>query len=202
MRYTLIEREKRWGGKLLTDTVDDFVIEGGPDSFITRSRGEYSWRATSGLAISSSQSATARQGVCFFAWAAAAYARWHDADRAHTNNAVCAFTLDLASGEAPYGLDLVLPARRDSSDETVADFIRRRLGREALDKLAEPLLSGIHNSETERQSIMATFPALARSRGQARQLNSRHAGQRAASLRRQATAPAWRYRWQTRPLLP
>ena len=33
--YTLIESEPRFGGKIVTTTIDDFVIEGGPDSFIT-----------------------------------------------------------------------------------------------------------------------------------------------------------------------
>src|SRR4051794_12598378 len=36
LRYTLIEREPRYGGKLLTDTVGQFVVEAGPDSIITQ----------------------------------------------------------------------------------------------------------------------------------------------------------------------
>jgi oxygen-dependent protoporphyrinogen oxidase len=40
----------------------------------------------------------------------------------------------------------------------VGDFVRRRLGREALEKIAEPLLSGIHVSDPEQQSLLATFP--------------------------------------------
>ena len=38
-------------------------------------------------------------------------------------------------------LDLVIPPRQGDADETLADFIRRRFGEEALLKLAEPLLS-------------------------------------------------------------
>jgi protoporphyrinogen/coproporphyrinogen III oxidase len=57
-------------------------------------------------------------------------------------------------------LDLVIPPRQGAADETLADFIRRRFGDEALLKLAEPLLAGIHNSESERQSLLATFPRL------------------------------------------
>src|ERR1051325_3224063 len=36
VRYTLVERDARFGGKLVTDTVGDFVVEGGPDSFLTQ----------------------------------------------------------------------------------------------------------------------------------------------------------------------
>src|SRR5690606_12507980 len=61
-------------------------------------------------------------------------------------------------GKLRMGLDLVLPAKRDGKDETLADFITRRLGSEALDKIAEPLMSGIYNAEADKQSLLATFP--------------------------------------------
>ncbi|HXF61065.1 MAG TPA: protoporphyrinogen oxidase, partial [Caldilineaceae bacterium] len=61
-------------------------------------------------------------------------------------------------GKLRMGLDFLIPAKRDDEDETLADFIRRRLGNEALDKIAEPLMSGIYNAEAERQSLLATFP--------------------------------------------
>jgi oxygen-dependent protoporphyrinogen oxidase len=61
-------------------------------------------------------------------------------------------------GKIRMGLDLVIPAKRDESDETLAEFVCRRLGSEALDKIAEPLMSGIYNAEADKQSILATFP--------------------------------------------
>jgi len=56
------------------------------------------------------------------------------------------------------GMDLFIPPRREDSDESLADFIRRRLGQEALDKIAEPLMAGIHVADPERLSLQATFP--------------------------------------------
>ena len=55
-------------------------------------------------------------------------------------------------------LDLILPAKAGTLDETLADFVRRRLGSEALDKLAAPLMAGIYNGDAEQQSLLATFP--------------------------------------------
>jgi oxygen-dependent protoporphyrinogen oxidase len=55
-------------------------------------------------------------------------------------------------------MDLVIPPRREESDETVGSFVRRRLGQEAMDKIAEPLMSGIHISDPNYQSLMASFP--------------------------------------------
>ena len=62
------------------------------------------------------------------------------------------------AGKLRMGMDLVIPAKEDDEDETLAEFIQRRLGSEALDKIAEPLMSGIYNAEAEKQSVMATFP--------------------------------------------
>jgi oxygen-dependent protoporphyrinogen oxidase len=61
-------------------------------------------------------------------------------------------------GKLRMGLDLFIPGRKGDDDETLGDFVTRRLGSEALDKIAEPLLSGIYNAEAQRQSLLATFP--------------------------------------------
>ena len=63
-------------------------------------------------------------------------------------------------GKARTLCDLALPARKDDKDESLADFVRRRLGGEALDWLAEPLMAGIYNADPERMSILSTFPNL------------------------------------------
>ncbi len=55
-------------------------------------------------------------------------------------------------------LDFFIPPRRDAADESIADFMRRRFGHEALDLLGDPLLAGIHSGDPERLSMRATFP--------------------------------------------
>jgi oxygen-dependent protoporphyrinogen oxidase len=54
-------------------------------------------------------------------------------------------------------LDLVLPRGR-GGDESLASFVRRRLGREALDRAADPLVGGIYTADPERLSLAATMP--------------------------------------------
>jgi len=61
-------------------------------------------------------------------------------------------------GKLRMGLDLVRPRRREDGDESIASFLRRRFGQEAVDRLGEPLLAGIHAGDPERLSIRATFP--------------------------------------------
>ncbi len=54
--------------------------------------------------------------------------------------------------------DLFLPAKKDNADESVADFICRRFGRETLEKLAQPMIAGIYTAAPDQLSLMATFP--------------------------------------------
>ncbi|MBV8084067.1 MAG: protoporphyrinogen oxidase [Chloroflexi bacterium] len=63
-----------------------------------------------------------------------------------------------ALGKLRMLLDLALPPRRSAGDESLAGFVRRRLGREALDRLAQPLLGGIYGADPERLSLAATMP--------------------------------------------
>ncbi len=94
-------------------------------------------------------------------------------------------------GKLRMGMDLFIPPRRDAGDETLAEFVRRRLGSECLDKIAEPLMSGIYNAEADKQSLLATFPRF-------RELEAQHgsvtkgmlASQRARKAAAQAPTPA------------
>jgi oxygen-dependent protoporphyrinogen oxidase len=62
------------------------------------------------------------------------------------------------SGKLRMALDLVIPGGNGRGDESIASFLRRRFGQEAVERLGEPLLAGIHAGDPERLSILATFP--------------------------------------------
>jgi len=67
-------------------------------------------------------------------------------------------------GKLRMGMDLVLPrggasrGGRAGGDESLGDFVRRRLGKEALARIAEPIVAGIHAGDPEQMSVRATFP--------------------------------------------
>ncbi len=61
-------------------------------------------------------------------------------------------------GKLRMALDLVLPRGAEVADESLASFVRRRLGREALERVAEPLVGGIYTADAERLSLAATMP--------------------------------------------
>ena len=55
--------------------------------------------------------------------------------------------------------ELLLP-QGGGEDESIASFVRRRFGQEAVDYLADPLLAGIHAGDAERLSVRSLFPRL------------------------------------------
>jgi oxygen-dependent protoporphyrinogen oxidase len=161
LRYTLIERDTRLGGKLVTDTVGQFVVEGGPDSILTQKPAGVQLVRDLGLEDQLIGINDLPRKVAFLV---------KGLPRPMPEGMTLIVPTRLGpflrspllspQGKLRMLLDLVIPPRQGAADETLADFIRRRFGEEALLKLAEPLLAGIHNSESERQSLLATFPRL------------------------------------------
>ncbi|TLM64989.1 MAG: protoporphyrinogen oxidase [Deltaproteobacteria bacterium] len=64
------------------------------------------------------------------------------------------------SGKLRLAGELFVPPRRDAVDETLAEFARRRLGPEALDKLIGPMVSGIFAGDPETMSLQSCFPRI------------------------------------------
>ena len=67
-------------------------------------------------------------------------------------------------GKVRMAMDLFIPPKKvapgEFNDETLESFVVRRMGRECLDRLAEPLVGGVHASDPSRMSLAATFPRL------------------------------------------
>jgi oxygen-dependent protoporphyrinogen oxidase len=54
-----------------------------------------------------------------------------------------------------------IAVRREDSEESVASFARRRIGREAAERMVAPFVSGIYAGDSEQLSVQAAFPRLA-----------------------------------------
>ena len=162
--YILLEQGDRWGGKINTEhvTVADgstFVVEGGPDSFITQKP----WGAALArdLGLSTHMLGTNERQRQTYVLHKGKPKALPDGVLMIVPTKFKPFvfsTLISPWGKLRMGMDLFIPPRRDDGDETLAEFVRRRLGSECLDKIAEPLMSGIYNAEADKQSLLATFP--------------------------------------------
>ncbi len=161
--YVLLEEAGRWGGHILTETVETavgrFIVEAGPDSFITQK--PWGVQLARELGLADRLVGTNDRMRKVYVLSQGRPIPMPDGVLLIVPTRFMPFVLSpLISplGKLRMGLDLFIPPRRDGADETLADFVRRRLGDEALDKIAEPLLSGIYNAEADRQSLLATFP--------------------------------------------
>ncbi len=158
---TLIDAEQRLGGKILTEHLDGFTIEGGPDSFLSikpRGVGLCTELGLSALL----QGTTPRPHRAFVRRGD----RLHELPEGLTGLVPTRLQPILRScllspwGKVRFAADAVLPARRDEADESLAHFVRRRLGREVYERLVEPLMAGIYAGDGEQLSLAATFPRL------------------------------------------
>jgi oxygen-dependent protoporphyrinogen oxidase len=93
-------------------------------------------------------------------------------------------------GKLRMGAEMFLPARKVNEDESLASFVIRRFGREALDRVVQPLISGIYTAKPERLSLRATMPRFL-------DLESKYGsvikGMRAEGKNRQTTGSGARY---------
>jgi oxygen-dependent protoporphyrinogen oxidase len=157
--WVLFERADYLGGKVRTERIDGFVIEGGPDSFIV----EKPWPMELARAVGVydrllDSNEDIRKSYVFSG------GRLHELPEGlilMVPTRLVPFALSsLISwrGKLRIGLDLLLPRGRGDEDESLGVFVRRRLGREALAKVAEPIVAGIHAGDPEQMSVQATFP--------------------------------------------
>ena len=162
LEYVLFESSRRLGGVLVTEHVDGCLVEAGPDSFLT----EKPWASD----------------LCREVGLGDQLIGSNDADRK---------TYILVKGRLaliPDGLMFMVPTkiaptvlsplfsvrtklrmarewfhppRKADADETVAAFVERHYGSEMVDRLADPLLSGVYGGEAAQLSVRAVLPRFA-----------------------------------------
>lgn len=65
-------------------------------------------------------------------------------------------------GKLRLAAEAFIAKRTDQSDESLASFVRRRLGKETLDRIVQPLVGGIYTADAEKLSMQATMPQFVR----------------------------------------
>ena len=204
---TLLEASERVGGLLSTTYEQDVLLEQGPDCFITNKP----WGVQLceelelqdemiGANTEHRRSFIVRYGKLrpvpqglylmipgsFWSFAASPIMSWR--------------------GKLRMGLDVVLPRRvaaGGEEDESLAQFVTRRLGREALERVAQPMVGGIYTADPAKLSLRATMPHfldMEQRHGsliRALRHNQRQARQQGASGPRYGLFASFRYGMQT-----
>ena len=89
------------------------------------------------------------------------------------------------AGKLRMGLEPFIPRRQSTDDESLASFVTRRLGREVLERVAQPLAAGIYTADPDKLSATATMPRFVEME---RHYGSLVLGLRAAAKKRGAEA--------------
>lgn len=155
----LLEGSDRLGGKIVTDRENGFIVERGPDSFISQK--PWAIELCKKLGLGDRLIGTNRKQTKTYVYTGKKMVSMPDGLSLMVPTQFMPFALSpLFSwlGKIRMGMDIFIPRKADDGDESLASFVRRRLGEEALQKMAEPMLAGIYASDPEQMSIKSTFP--------------------------------------------
>ena len=154
----LLEAGPRLGGVIKTTRRDGFILESGPDAFITNKPWAVDLIGRLGLAERLIGTSEAHRRTFVVRGG-----KLHPLPEGFLLLAPTRIGPFLRSGllswrgKARTALDLFLPRRRPGADESLASFVRRRFGQEALSQLAQPMVGGIYTADPERLSLRATM---------------------------------------------
>jgi oxygen-dependent protoporphyrinogen oxidase len=158
--FCLLEGSARVGGVILSEQVDGYTIDAGPDSLLVQKRDALTLCAELGLG--ERLVATRPPRLAFVQRGG----RLHPLPAASVLGFPTRVVPFLRSrlftwrGKLRMGAELFVPAAAGDADESIGAFIGRRFGAEAATYLAEPLLAGIHAGDADRLSMRALFPRL------------------------------------------
>lgn len=156
---TIFEKNDRTGGIIQTVHEDGFLLELGPDSFITNKPAAIRLCQEIGfedqliptdnqhrrsLVLSNGKPVAVPEGFLLMA----------------PSNLSAIAKTNVLSKEGRLRLlqESQIPPADQIEDESLANFVRRRFGSETLDRLVQPLVGGIYTSDPEKLSIKATLP--------------------------------------------
>jgi oxygen-dependent protoporphyrinogen oxidase len=158
----LLEASDRTGGTVRTYRREGFLLEGGPDSFISEKPAALELARRIGLSERIIE--TNEHNRRSFVVRGGRLRPTPEGFQLLAPSRMLPFlTTDIFTwrGKARMALDLLLPRRKDANgrdDESLAAFVRRRFGQEALERMAQPMVGGIYTADPEHLSLRATMP--------------------------------------------
>jgi oxygen-dependent protoporphyrinogen oxidase len=158
LSFVVLEQARRPGGVVLSEEIDGFVVDAGPDALLTQK--PEAIRLCQELGLGERLVATRPPRIAYIQRGG----RLHPLPAASVLGIPTKFgpfirtRLFSWAGKLRMGAELFVPPKHDDADESIGAFITRRFGREATTYLAEPLLAGIHAGDVDRLSVRALFP--------------------------------------------
>jgi oxygen-dependent protoporphyrinogen oxidase len=159
--YALYEERARLGGSLASEIVNGAVLERGPDSFLTEkpAAAELCREVGLGGELLPSNDAARKTYIVVRNRLVAL----PDGLMFLVPTKLIPTALTRLFGlrtKMRMGLELLHASRPSGGDESVAALVKRHFGQEAVDRLADPLLSGIYGGDAEQLSAQTVLPRL------------------------------------------
>jgi protoporphyrinogen/coproporphyrinogen III oxidase len=158
--FVVLERASRAGGVIISEAVDGFTVDGGPDALLIQKPAAIKLCEEVGLGdrlvvTKPPRLAYIQRGGRLHALPAASVLGIPTRIGPFARTRLFSWR-----GKLRMAAELTVRPRRDDADESIGAFIERRFGAEARTYLAEPLLAGIHAGDVDRLSVRALFPRL------------------------------------------
>ncbi|RMD84177.1 MAG: protoporphyrinogen oxidase, partial [Candidatus Dadabacteria bacterium] len=156
---TVLEAEERAGGNIESVARDGLVLECGPDSIIT----EKPWGVALCREVGLEERLIPTDPNHRGSFVVRGRRLYPVPDGFHllAPSKIRPFVtsrLFSVGGKLRMACEPLIPPRREGGDESLASFVRRRLGREALDRIAQPMVGGVYTADPEHLSLQATMP--------------------------------------------
>ncbi|MDD2366449.1 MAG: protoporphyrinogen oxidase [Desulfuromonadaceae bacterium] len=156
LHITLLEKDDKPGGKIRSIKAEGYTCEWGPNGFLDSK--PQTLNLCRSIGIESSLHRSNDNARKRFIYSGGELHQLPDGAPAFLKSRLISLPgkLRLALEPTPF-----ISASPADVDETLADFGRRRLGSEALDKLIAPMVSGIFAGDPETMSLISCFPRIA-----------------------------------------
>jgi oxygen-dependent protoporphyrinogen oxidase len=190
---TIIESRPRLGGVIQTEYVEGCTIEAGPDSFISAKPAALELIRELGLADQVIGSNDASRKT--FVWKGGRLVPLPDGLMMMVPTKIMPLVTTPLLGwgtKLRMGLELMQAPRKRQDDQSVADFIGEHYGSEAVDYLAEPLLSGIYGGDPRQLSVTSVLPRFVTMAQQYGSLTRGVLAERAKAPKNGTSAPLFR----------
>ncbi|MSP39011.1 MAG: protoporphyrinogen oxidase [Deltaproteobacteria bacterium] len=155
----LLETSARLGGSIATERIGDFLIEAGPDSFITEK--PWALRLCERIGLRSRLVSTQAANQKIFIVHGGKLVQLPEGFFLLAPTRLWPFLqtpLFSWAGKLRMASEIFLPRGASNDDESLGSFVRRRFGNEALERVAQPLVGGIYASDPDQLSLNATMP--------------------------------------------
>ena len=159
LEYRLLESNQRLGGSMYSDRVEGCLVEAGPDSFLTEKPWALSLCKELGIADQLIGSNDAQRKTYIVVNGRLVVMPDGLMFMVPTQLLPTAFSpLFSWSTKLRMARELLHPPRPMHDDETVAQLVERHFGAEVVDRLADPLLSGVYGGDAAKLSARAVLP--------------------------------------------